>query len=395
MQGHSYREWHQASVSVTAPHFVVATKSGVFSDGELDRAALMLATHATVSRGDVAVHMGPGNGLAAIASAINGAGRVVISDRNVVSVEASRRTFAANGNNAEVFATHGSHGMPVGLVADLVAIRIRPEKLPLVQQIFDGFHLLRAGGKCYLAGATNEGIKSAAKLLGQVFGNVCVLAYEGGYRVLSAEKTSGTPGQIIAIDTTFVDPMQFRKIEASFRGNDLSLYSRPGVFSWEHVDEATAILAEVMEIPSHASVLDIGCGSGALGITSSLLSGGGRTTMVDVDIEAVRSATKSAEAAGLSNFEVMASDVAGAVLDERFDVVVTNPPFHAGKQTDLSVPMQFIEDAWHVLVPGGRIYLVANRTLPYETAIKNRFGNASSVHDGPRFKVLYAAKQNP
>ena len=90
----------------------------------------------------------------------------------------------------------------------------------------------------------------------------------------------------------------------------------------------------------------------------------------------------------------LASDIAGAVLDERFDVVVTNPPFHVGKATDLDVPIQFINDAHNVLASGGRMFLVANRTLPYEQAIKRRFGNVSNVHDGPRFKVLSAVRAN-
>jgi 16S rRNA (guanine1207-N2)-methyltransferase len=84
--------------------------------------------------------------------------------------------------------------------------------------------------------------------------------------------------------------------------------------------------------------------------------------------------------------------VAAAVLGERFDVVVTNPPFHVGKATDLSVPLQFIHDAWEVLAPGGRLYLVANRTLPYENTVKHRFGNIDTLHDGQRFKVLSAVR---
>jgi 16S rRNA (guanine1207-N2)-methyltransferase len=94
----------------------------------------------------------------------------------------------------------------------------------------------------------------------------------------------------------------------------------------------------------------------------------------------------------VKNFRALPSDVAEAVIDERFDLVVTNPPFHVGKQTELSVPMQFIEDAWEVLAPGGQLFLVANRTLPYETPIRRRFGNALMVHDGRRFKVLTANK---
>jgi 16S RNA G1207 methylase RsmC len=393
VQGQSYREWHQASVSVAGSRFVIATKPGVFGDGKIDPAEMLLAENMAVATGDVVVHMGSGNGLAAVVSTAKGASRLILSDRNVLSAEASRRTMAANDiTGAQVIAAHGSYTMPGDLVADAVAIRIRPEKLALVQQLLDAFGLLRGGGKCYVAGATNEGIKPAAKLLEQVFGNSAVLSYDSGHRVLVAAKNSPVRGEIEGVDTGLLNPEHFHEFNATLRGTRLTLFSRPGVFSWQHGDEATEILAATMEIPVGASVLDLGCGSGGLGIIASMLSQGGTTVMVDADMEAVRSSHESAVAAGITSFGVLPSDVAGAVLDKRFDVVVTNPPFHVGKQTELAVPMQFIEDAWQVLLPGGRLFLVANRTLPYETAIKARFGNVASAHDGRRFKVLSATK---
>jgi 16S rRNA (guanine1207-N2)-methyltransferase len=35
---------------------------------------------------------------------------------------------------------------------------------------------------------------------------------------------------------------------------------------------------------------------------------------------------------------------------------------------------------------------VANRTLPYEQAIAERFGTVRTLHDGRRFKVLSATR---
>ena len=98
------------------------------------------------------------------------------------------------------------------------------------------------------------------------------------------------------------------------------------------------------------------------------------------------------EGAGITNATVLLSDVAGAVLTETFDVVVANPPFHIGKQTDLDVPRQFIIDAFTVLEPGGHLLLVANRTLPYEAMMSEQFGAYRSLYDGRRFKVLSAIK---
>jgi 16S rRNA (guanine1207-N2)-methyltransferase len=91
--------------------------------------------------------------------------------------------------------------------------------------------------------------------------------------------------------------------------------------------------------------------------------------------------------------EVRASDVTDAVTDEAFDVVLSNPPFHLGKGTDLAIPRAFIEQAYARLLPGGRLYLVANRTLPYESLIDECFGEVRTAHDGRRFKVIGAVRR--
>ena len=380
-------------MEVAGGRYVVATKPGVPAHGSTDTASILLGDHVEILEGDTVVYMNSGNGLAAAVGARSSRAKKILStDRNIVSIEAARRTVAANSGEVEVIAGHGASGIDASMVADSVAIRIPHEKLALVQLLYDAFRILKIGGRCYISGANNEGIKSATKLLERAFGNSNLLAYDSGFRIVSAVKQSDVPADEEVFESPFLPGNSFHEIDVSLRGQSFRIYSRPGVFSWDHLDEATEILAEHMMVLPGASVLDLGCGSGPLGILASRLSGGGPLTMVDADIEAVRSASKSAEGASISNFRALPSDVAEAVIQERFDLVVTNPPFHVGKQTELSLPMQFIEDSWEVLAPGGQLFLVANRTLPYETPIKRRFGNVLMVHDGRRFKVLAATK---
>ncbi len=388
-----YREWHQTGITVRGEKFIIATKPGVYADGRLDPASVMLAEYAAVSQGDIVVSMNCGNALVAAVAARAGASQVVLSDRNVLAAEAARRTMTANGaSGAVVINAHGSNGMPAGLTADVVTIRIPHEKMALVQLLVDAYRLLRTGGNCYIAGGTHEGIKTAAKLLDGIFGNIAVLAYDSGHRIVVATKSAHAMSLSSDLANPYLEHDLFRAIETTLRGIPTTLYTRPGVFSWDHLDEATSVLADAIDIPIGSSVLDLGCGAGALGIAASRLTHSAPVVMVDADIEAVRSATRSADHAGIANWRVLPSDVAGAVLNETFDVVVSNPPFHVGKDTELVVPLQFIEDSWHVLAPGGRLFIVANRTLPYEVPIRNRFGAVTTVHDGRRFKVLSAIR---
>lgn len=387
-----YREWRQHPVELSGRSYLLATKPGALAHG--DPATLLLAERAAVAEGETVVQMSCGSGLfGAVAAAKGGAGRVLLTDRNVVACEAARRTLAANGaESAKVFLGHGAYALPAGVLADVVAIRIPHEKMALLQLLWDAFHTLRVGGRCYIAGANNEGIKPAARTLERLFGNAESLGNQSGHRIVVAEKRGEEPASTDELASPYLRPDVFHELHATLRGRELTLFSRPGVFSWDHVDEATEILADVMRVEPGQSVLDLGCGYGALGVVAGTLSHGGPVCMVDADAEAVRSAHRSAATAGLDRYRALTSDVGAAVLDERFDVVVTNPPFHVGKATDLDLPLQFIEDARTVLAPGGRLFLVANRTLPYEHAIQRRFGNLGTLHDGRRFKVLTAER---
>ena len=388
----TYRDWQSITETIDGTRYVLATKSGVFSNGRVDPAARMLAQYAVIKKGDTVVHLNCGSGLLGVVAA-QSASRVFMTDRNVVSFEAAKRSLELSRiANAEVLLGHGTFVIPAGTHADVVGIRIPHEKQALHQLLHDAFKILKIGGRCYLAGATNEGIKPASKTLGDIFGNANKLAEGSSHRVLVATKRSEVPAVAAAIDSPFLEGDAFLELAATLRGMPFTLYTRPGVFSWDHVDEATQLLADHMRVNAGDSVLDLGCGCGALGVVAATLSKTGRVRLVDADIEAVRSTRGTIEVSGCKNASVAVSDVALAVIDERFDVVVTNPPFHIGKATDLNIPLQFIRDAHEVLNSGGRLNLVANKTLPYEEMITHQFGAVSVLHDGPRFKILAATR---
>ncbi|MBC8090235.1 MAG: methyltransferase [Phycisphaerae bacterium] len=387
-----YFRWRSVTESIAGERILLATKPGVFSFGRVDPAAVLLAQHADVREGQVVVQLNCGSALFG-AVAAQRATHVYLTDRHHVSVEAAQRTMQLNGiNNADAMLGHGTFVLPAGLKADVVGIRIPHEKQALLQLLHDAFHMLKPGGGCYMAGANNEGVKPAQRTLAEIFGNANKLAEHSSHRVVVATKRSEAPATPDIFASPFLEGDAFMEVFATLRSEPLTVYSRPGVFSWEHPDEATTLLADHMVINAGESVLDLGCGSGALGVVAARLSNGGRVRLVDADIEAVRSSRGTIEVSGVTNCSVAISDVASAVIDEHFDVVVSNPPFHVGKATNLELPLQFIHDAWHVLNAGGRLYLVANRTLPYESMIQERFGNVHCVHDGVRFKVLSARK---
>jgi 16S rRNA (guanine1207-N2)-methyltransferase len=370
----------------------------------------LLVTHIFVHSGDTdtVVLLNCADCASAMHVAAHAAARVVVTDRNFAAVHAAARELPAN---VQVIHAHGTHGIAAELRADVVGIRSPREKLSAVQLLADAFRALRVDGRCVLAGANREGVKSVAALAERAFGNAEVLGHDSGHRAVAFVKRADEPVDPSVFDNPLLAHDNFHVIEANVRERLLKVHSRPGVFSWEHIDDATLLLAETMDIAEGEEVLDLGCGSGVLGTVAAALSRTGRVVMVDADIEAVRSARRTAEASAATSStstaetadtastartgstECLPSDVASAVTDEKFDVVVTNPPFHAGgRATDLDLPLRFIRDAHHVLRRGGRLYLVANRTLPYEREIATVFGNVTALHETSRFKILRASR---
>ncbi len=403
--GLDYLAWQRGRIMVGTRAYRVATKPGVFAHGKDDPAAAMLAeaVSGAVAERTVVISMPSGNGLVGVVAASSGAAEVWMADRQALGVEASRRSVAMQSAPVDgesprrmVCLGHGASALPPGLVADVVALRVVPEKMAMLQLIVDAMALLRPGGRCYLAGGNHEGAKAAAKLLERVFGSTKLMNQHSSHRMVMAVRPVQPPPLPADLASPFLDPSRFNEVPVTLADRSFTLSTRPGVFSWEHLDEASRVLAELIKVAPGERVLDIGCGAGALGVVAALQSRTGDVVMVDADSEAVRCAERTLDSAGIRNARAMVSDVASALRDDArygaFDVVVANPPFHTGKHTDLNVPRQFMREAFEALRVGGRLLLVANRTLPYEGDLVALFGAYTAVHDGPRFKVLQAVK---
>lgn len=378
----------------------VASKPGVMAHGTVDAPADMLAEAVArttaASPGAPSVHLGSGNGLVpAVALAVGYA--PTAADRYFANAEASRRSLEATANQLAlegVAADWRAHH--TALVSDrvdaescgLATIRIPTDKLGVQHAVAEAFRALAVGGRCLLAGANDEGAKPAAKLLEAVFGHARLDAQHSGCRLLSAVKQQATPIDGTLLASPWLDANRFHEFPVTAGGTAFTLATRPGVFSWEHLDEAAGILADLMRVEDGEAVLDLGCGAGVLGVTAARQAPSSTVLMLDADADAVRCAQRTAAMAQCTNVEVRASDVASAAEQRLFDVVVSNPPFHLGKGTELAIPRAFIEQAYARLVPGGRLYLVANRTLPYERLIAECFGEVRTAHDGRRFKVI-------
>jgi 16S rRNA (guanine1207-N2)-methyltransferase len=180
-----------------------------------------------------------------------------------------------------------------------------------------------------------------------------------------------------------------RLITARVRGFDLRLMTQPGVFSDDAVDPGSELLIDAMRVSPTARVLDLGCGYGAIGIVAAKLATRGQVTLVDSDIRATRLSQRNLELNAISNAEVVLGDgVHDLPTKAKFDVVVSNPPTHSGRE----VLDDFVAGAYHVLKPRGQFYLVVNRLLSLRREVQRVFGNETIVARSKGYVVSRAVK---
>ena len=204
------------------------------------------------------------------------------------------------------------------------------------------------------------------------------------------------------------DYYRFRELAASVRGRPYLCLTKPGLFSWDTVDEGTQRLVEHMEIRPEERVLDLGSGYGLAGLVAADLAPRGRVVLVDADCVAAEASRRTLERNVMAHAEALLSDCGSALLAPAsggrqvrakgiapFDVVITNPPFHQGRGVSVDVARQFIHDAAALLRPGGRLYLVANRFIPYGREMAGLFQEVGGIYQDNRFQVWRAIKGRP
>ncbi len=168
---------------------------------------------------------------------------------------------------------------------------------------------------------------------------------------------------------------------------DLGLWSEPGLFSWDRVDPGSRLLMQHLP-PLDGAGADLGCGIGVLARAVREAGGDGPLVLVDSDKRALDCARRNVPGDHVTTLWVDVRNPRG--LPTRLDFVVCNPPFHDGGAEDRALGQVFIRAAAAMLRPGGQLWLVANRHLPYEATLGKAFATVEAVADAQGYKVLAA-----
>ena len=145
-----------------------------------------------------------------------------------------------------------------------------------------------------------------------------------------------------------------RELRFLYRGELLSFVVDTGVFASQRLDPGTALLIENLGVRSDDRVLDLGCGWGAVGVAAARSAPNGEVVLTDVNRRAARLAEENLVRNRARNGSVRVGPGFEPVAGMAFDLVATNPPFRAGRETVLAM----LHEVPGHLTPRGRLLLV-------------------------------------
>lgn len=170
--------------------------------------------------------------------------------------------------------------------------------------------------------------------------------------------------------------------------------SRLGLYGWDKIDKGSKVLAAHLPRDIKGKGADFGCGYGYL---SRAVLGQCRKAKsldyIDADYRALEICALNLEGFDTKKQGLwMDLTVSQPDLSNRYDWIVMNPPFHEGKKTNTDIGAAFILNAHKSLQRKGRLFMVANRHLPYEKLLEAHFYRFETLYDSQGFKVFEAVK---
>jgi 16S rRNA (guanine1207-N2)-methyltransferase len=246
--------------------------------------------------------------------------------------------------------------------------------------------LTKPGGRIIGCAANDAGAKSHESDLEKIAGSIVDLS-KNKCRVF----WSGPLGELTS--TSVLE--EWRALDAPRLICDGRYTSRPGVFAWDRIDAASALLAKHLPAGLAGTAADLGAGFGYLSIELLCRCRGiDAIHLFEAEQRALDLARINLTKLADAKQEFHWHDVTTG-LPRRYDVIVTNPPFHAQGSADRpDIGRRFIAVAAQSLNPGGCLWLVANRHLPYEAILDSNFGKTRIVAQEHGFKIIEAVKSS-
>ena len=178
----------------------------------------------------------------------------------------------------------------------------------------------------------------------------------------------------------------------------LDMTNHANVFSREKLDIGTRLLLQHMPKADGATqrraknIIDLGCGNGIVGMLAAQQHPGASVSFIDESYMAIDSARANflqlPTPRGEAHFTV--GDGLQHCSAEQADLILCNPPFHAGHAVGDASAVAMFEEAARVLKVDGELWVVGNRHLDYHIKLKRWFKRVELAASNTKFVVLKA-----
>ncbi|WP_027858318.1 methyltransferase [Marinobacterium jannaschii] len=265
---------------------------------------------------------------------------------------------------------------------DRVVYRVSKEKPVVHHVINEAFRILQPGGQLWLAGDKGEGIKTYFDKTRKLFG-------DGDIEKADKDTWLGIFNRTDS-QGPLLDTQQYPKLRETVADDNYHYWSKPGVFGWNKVDKGSAYLIEhldsfLMMMPdTPKNILDLGCGYGYLSLNAAHLNV--PVTATDNNAAAVAACQRNFERYPV-NGKVIAADCAEEI-QEKFDLILCNPPFHAGFGVEGDLTDRFLQSTRQHLSAKGTACFVVNLHIPLERKALNWFHQVEPIAANSNFKLI-------
>lgn len=309
------------------------------------------------------------------------------NERNILiwakNYEDFKSAFLKSGKDSQFFS------QPDGVSIDSIVFNPDPYigKSNIERNLKRSMNLLKVDGSIYLISHKNIGAESHKKMLEHIFGvenTMLIKKGSGGYALYKAVKKNP-----ITLDTN----TPATTIDIKILGQNIKAVTMSGLFSKEGLDNGTKFLLEFTEsfIKDAKNILDVGCGWGAIGITSALVNKNANITMIDIDENAVETARKNVVNLQLEKRVKVALTDDPKKVTRDIDLVLSNPPLH---EKDEVLNNLFV-DTSAVMAPNAKLFIVVENSYvrKFTNILKSSFKSSPTLKTVQNFTVIYVNKQ--
>ncbi|MGP9487068.1 class I SAM-dependent methyltransferase [Glutamicibacter sp. AOP5-A2-7] len=181
----------------------------------------------------------------------------------------------------------------------------------------------------------------------------------------------------------------------SVNGTEFTLRAGAATFGAQRLDPGTRLLLENLpELSDHATLLDLACGNGSIGVYAALTHRALRVDASDHSASAVASTRLSAAANGLEGrISAVQDDGLARHPAASATLVTLNPPFHIGNTVHAGIALKLIDEAARVLAEGGILLCVFNSHLRYRGELARRIGPTEQLARNSTFTVTRSVRR--